>query len=552
LDIIIAVDTGNIILMVNIIKNNWLLIFLLSISLFLRTYRIDYLELFGDELDAGYQSYSLLTTGRDYKGNLMPSYIHSFSEWRAPGLMYAMVPFIRLFGLNEWGVRMGPAMFGLISIWGFYLILGLVKVEKNTKLLTVFLLAINPWHIQYSRATFEITLLSSLLIFGIYFLIRGIQETKNIFILWAGLLLSLTLYTYSTANVLMPLLTMFTIFYFKIKKKQFLVLATTGILISLPIIYQLVFGHVGDRFGTLNILNNKDVVAQINDYRNAGQGTFLSKIFYNKLVVGGQKVIFNYGNSLGVNFLFNEGDVTFRHSLHQVGNLFWIELPLIIWGLIGVVRTKKYYWIIGFLLISPIASSLTIDGYNHATRLFLLVFPLSTLAAYGLSNSGRYKFIFGVILIFEFSRFQYYYWSFYRDQSYRWWHTGYKESMQYIDNNKSRYRKVMMDNTYEPSLIRFLFWNKFDSRLVFNLADNKEVDVDGFNGFCLEDRYCFVNFASKFKVENLKDDTLYLISQERNVGGDWNWSLNPPEGIKVVKTVNDHNNFPIFYLVEKE
>ena len=74
------------------------------LSFFLRSYRLDYVELFGDELDAGYQAYSIMTTGRDYYGNFMPTYMHSFSEWRAPGLMYSMVLFIKIFGLNEWGV----------------------------------------------------------------------------------------------------------------------------------------------------------------------------------------------------------------------------------------------------------------------------------------------------------------------------------------------------------------------------------------------------------------------------------------------------------------
>jgi len=90
--------------MVNWVKNNGWLCLILVVALFLRTYRLDYLELFGDELDVGYQSYSLVTTGRDYKGNFLPTYIHSFSEWRAPGLMYVMMPFISIFGLDEWGL----------------------------------------------------------------------------------------------------------------------------------------------------------------------------------------------------------------------------------------------------------------------------------------------------------------------------------------------------------------------------------------------------------------------------------------------------------------
>jgi len=528
--------------MVKTIKNNLVLIAILLLALFLRSFRLDYLELFGDELDAGYQAYSLMTTGHDYMGNLMPSYIHSFFEWRAPGLMYAIIPFIKIFGLNEWGVRMGPAVFGVLSIWGFYVLLLTVGIKKKVALTTAFLLSITPWHIQYSRAGFEITLLSCLLIFGLYFLIK-----KKICI--ASIFLSFSLYTYSSANILMPLFVVMTLYFYKINLKDFVKLVVVGLILSLPLAYQLLFGHVGDRFDTMNILSNKDVIALVNDYQNASGNTLVSKIFYNKYVVSIKKIAFNYSNAFGSNFLFKDGDVTFRHSLHQVGNMFWFELPLIFAGLVVSIKHKKYLWVLGLLLVSPIASSLTIDGFNHATRLFMLVFPLSFLAALGFHSIYNFKFLFIVFFVYEFCQFQFYYWNFYRDESWRWWHTGYKQSMQYILDNKDKYQKVVMDNTYEPSLIRFLFWNKVDSRLLANFNYNDDIDVDGFRGFCFDNKYCFVNFSNKFVFDNLKSNTLYLIAQERSVGGDWDWRLDPPSGIHVVKTVTNYYSEPVLYLV---
>ena len=273
--------------MVKTIKNNLVLIAILLLALFLRSFRLDYLELFGDELDAGYQAYSLMTTGHDYMGNLMPSYIHSFFEWRAPGLMYAIIPFIKIFGLNEWGVRMGPAVFGVLSIWGFYVLLLTVGIKKKVALTTAFLLSITPWHIQYSRAGFEITLLSCLLIFGLYFLIK-----KKICI--ASIFLSFSLYTYSSANILMPLFVVMTLYFYKINLKDFVKLVVVGLILSLPLAYQLLFGHVGDRFDTMNILSNKDVIALVNDYQNASGNTLVSKIFYNKYVVSIKKIAFKW------------------------------------------------------------------------------------------------------------------------------------------------------------------------------------------------------------------------------------------------------------------
>ncbi|MDO8609853.1 MAG: hypothetical protein Q7R95_04850, partial [bacterium] len=76
-------------------------------------------------------------------------------------------------------------------------------------------------------------------------------------------------------------------------------------------------------------------------------------------------------------------------------------------------------------------------------------------------------------------------------------------------------------------------------------------NIDGFNGFCLENKYCFVNFLDKFKFDNLVPNVLYLISHDKSVGGDWDWRKNPPAGIKVQETVTNYYNQPIFYLVTK-
>lgn len=48
-------------------------------------------SLFGDELDVGYQAYSILKTGRDYSGNYMPLHLQSLAEWRTPLYLYSAV-----------------------------------------------------------------------------------------------------------------------------------------------------------------------------------------------------------------------------------------------------------------------------------------------------------------------------------------------------------------------------------------------------------------------------------------------------------------------------
>lgn len=545
-------------------KNFWIIL-IFGLAIFLRFFRLDYLELFGDEVDAGYQAYSLMETGRDYKGHLLPLYAQSFSEWRAPMMMYFMIPFIKIFGLNEWGVRTFSAFFGVLSILGFYFLLGKLGFNKKILLVSTFLISILPWHIQYSRAGFEITLMSSFIVWGIYFLVDYLSKHKFYKLVLAAILLSLSFYTYNTANIYVPLFILLIFGIRKLVNKEKIIKPAFKLLLmmfvlSLPILYQIFFGAGASRFKTVSIFNNDGIVSEINDYRKQQNYSLVSKIFYNKVVYGVRKIGANYLNAFSSDFLFGMGDVTFRHSLHKVGNLFWVYAIFVLTGLVFFVTNKKKnfgdYFMLGFLLISPVPSSLTIDGYNHATRLFLMIFPLCYFAAIGFSKIFEYKkwigILLSIVLCFEFVYFQYYYWNSYKLDSWRWWHTGYKQAIELSSKYYKNFEKVYFENSYEPIYPRFLFWNKTNPNTVFSVDDNpKENTVKNYTGFCYQ-KYCFLNMGSLINSSEFDKNILYLISQPNNIGGDWDWSKNAPEGVRVLETVRNPIGDPLFYLVTKD
>src|SRR4030065_1409507 len=107
----------------------WLVIILLVAS-FLRLWKLGTVpvSLFGDELDVGYQAYSILKTGRDYQGNFMPLHFHSLAEWRTPLYLYSTVPTVAIFGISPYGVRVPAAFFGIAGVIAVYLL-----VKKVTK-----------------------------------------------------------------------------------------------------------------------------------------------------------------------------------------------------------------------------------------------------------------------------------------------------------------------------------------------------------------------------------------------------------------------------------
>jgi 4-amino-4-deoxy-L-arabinose transferase-like glycosyltransferase len=132
-------------------KSKILLIAILLVASFLRLWKLTEIpvSLFGDELDVGYHAYSILKTGKDYSGNFLPLHFHSLSEWRTPLYLYSVVPTVAIYGISPLGVRLPAALFGILSIWGLYLLVKQLTKNKQLALLSAFVLTISPWSVFF-------------------------------------------------------------------------------------------------------------------------------------------------------------------------------------------------------------------------------------------------------------------------------------------------------------------------------------------------------------------------------------------------------------------
>jgi len=99
-------------------KNVLILAGIVILASLLRFYDIDKLPngLHWDEQDTGYQAYSLLKTGKDYFGNTLPLFPHSFADFRTPVFIYSSVPIVKFFGLTPFSVRVISAVSGILSV----------------------------------------------------------------------------------------------------------------------------------------------------------------------------------------------------------------------------------------------------------------------------------------------------------------------------------------------------------------------------------------------------------------------------------------------------
>ena len=89
-------------------KHFLVLAIILLVALALRIYKIGSIPpgLTPDEASLGYNAYSILKTGKDEYGALLPFVFKSFGDFK-PGLyIYLTVPAVLIFGLTEFSVRL--------------------------------------------------------------------------------------------------------------------------------------------------------------------------------------------------------------------------------------------------------------------------------------------------------------------------------------------------------------------------------------------------------------------------------------------------------------
>jgi hypothetical protein len=324
----------------------------------------------------------------------------------------------------------------------------------------------------------------------------------------------------------------------------------------------LISGQAAHRFSIISIFTDEKLIDEINIKRS--QGTSLERIFHNKATAYSKTFVTNYLTAFSPQFLFLSGDPNPRQGVRSMGELYLIFLPLLligIWASLKDIDKKSSQLVLAWLLLSPIPSALTQGGSSHATRLFLMLPPLMILIALGFLSLLQMKnkflkttgvFLVLIFLLVEAAFYFHQYYVHYSKESWRWWQDGYKEAMIYIGQHQGEYDKVFINNTYEPSLVRFLFWTKyppaqFHQNFKGDLA--QENIVAGFDGFKLDKFYFGILNKEGDLDKILTPKTLYLVSQVKEVPGDWDWRKSPPSGVRVLLTTTDSYNQLLFYLI---
>lgn len=568
------------------------LLVILIIASFLRLYKLSEVpvSLFGDELDVGYHAYSILKTGRDYSGNFLPLHFQSLAEWRTPLYLYSSVPTVGIFGITPLGVRLPASLFGILSVFAFYLLLKQMlssidnKQSELISLCATFVLAINPWHIQYSRAAFEVTQLLAFLLFGLLFFLKGLHKNHKLFPLSIALLV-LTPLIYSTAK-LFTLLFLFVLGVVYIKDllrlpvQVLVVTAVVGFICGLPTVYATIYSGGAQRFNYISVFSDPTIepevgTARLQDALVRGElvsgltPSFEDRLYHNKVVFWLDRISTNYLTSFSTDFLFNEGDPNLRHSIKGIGQFYKIEFITLIIGLVFIFREKlgkkEKILLILWILLAVIPASITRDGGNHATRLIVLLPPLAFLIGYGMTKLftadnklSRYLFsmVYVAILSLQFVFYQHSFWMHNPWDSERWWHSGWKESIQTIKQIEKDYDSIYISMTGEPAFIFFAGHYQYDPQKWHDGYPMKSASSLGFGEHSYIDKYHFAGFhpptGSIYDLPKYIDSRTLYLANAKEIGA--NLIQEPervPSGLSLIQAIPFPSGEPAFYLFTK-
>lgn len=155
-----------------------------------------------DEAFAGYEAWSLLTDGVDSWGYPFPCYFISWGSGMNALESYLAIPFMALLGCTRTALRLPQLLCACACLPVFYDLLQRM-ISRRAALIGLGLLAISPWHILLSRWGLESNLAPAFLLFGFYFLVRGLEDGR--FLPASAAAYGVSLYAYAVNWVAVPL-----------------------------------------------------------------------------------------------------------------------------------------------------------------------------------------------------------------------------------------------------------------------------------------------------------------------------------------------------------
>lgn len=406
-----------------------------------------------DEAFAGYNAFTLLHYGADSYGYRLPVYLTAWGSGMNALESYLMIPFVAIFGLKVWVIRLPMLIVGILSLVAVYHLVRRFSSERLA-LAAMLLVTISPWHVMLSRWALESNLAPGFVLFGILFFVKGLEKPK--LLVASALCFGLSLYAYATVWSVVPFIVVACVAYALWTRS---LRHTRYVWISLGVLVALACPLV------LFLLVNKGVMHEI-------KLPFFSipKLVYFRdseiSLVNIPKNLFTLALILVEQTDFLPWNSIARHGLYYPVTLafFLVGACVFVWRAIQDIRKRRlglYTFVLVWLLAGFAIGALINVNVNRVNLLFL---PLLIISAFGIVFMFERIHVRALVIplfayLICFATFEKDYFTTYRDHIGDYFCEGIEDAMN-LALSKSGGKSVVVDPAV--SYPRVLFYGKVD------------------------------------------------------------------------------------------
>lgn len=558
--------------MINFFKKNSLLLLVVLLAVVLRFAALEKAPpaLNWDEISHGYNAYSILKTGKDEWGVAFPTIFRAYGDYKLPVYIYLTAISELVLGLTPLAVRLPSILAGVATVVFTYFLARRLFNEK-VALLSSLLIAVEPWSLFLSRGAFEANLSLALIVSGFYFFVSGLKKPSLLPI--SPILLGLSVWTYNSARIFVPLLVIVAFFIFKDelfklwqRSRKFIFYSLLILaLFFIPMFLQLINPAGQARYGKVAIID-EGAIAQIEQNRALSKySPIVSRAIYNKGTYFASHFAKNYFSHFSLDFLVLKGGSQYQFSVPNHGLIYTINIVFFLMGLIWLLKfpSKETFFILAWLLLSPIPASLTREAPHALRAITMLPMPM-LIAAIGFNSfldwSRKRRFspkaipVIYLVILFLFSEnYLTQYFENYPKQ-YSWaWQYGYKEAVDFTANAYGDYDKIIVSKKYGEPHEFFLFYWPWEPQRFREDPNLIRFEQSGWFWVDRFDKFYFVNdwelprgkgiFVLESKRETL-DCTQKIKCLLVTSPGNY------PKGWNKLKTINFQDGSPAFEIYE--
>lgn len=317
-----------------------------------------------DEASHAYIAYSLLKTGKDEHGQSWPVIFKAFGDQKLPTYAYSLIPFLAVLPLEPWAVRLPSVISGILFVLVIFYLLKELKFNYKEAIFAASVAAFSSWTFILSRFAYESNLALLFFTSALLFFFRANRLKKNVYYFLFALFSALSVYSYISYRLIMPIFffLIFILSFFKksqysLEKNKVFSSFIVFLLLILPIFFLSSLDNSLARFNQVGFLSDQGMVLEIDEKRTfcaADYPRLVCDLIWNKGTFFIKKIFSAYLYLFSPNYLFLEGDKNLTYmNVDGFGQFSFLLLPFYLLAIVSLfkVDSKKTAQFLKLLLM---------------------------------------------------------------------------------------------------------------------------------------------------------------------------------------------------------